>query len=131
MVLLAVGVLAALAAMSFSESDLSLADFDTQDDARRFVSEHLPVQLGDGVRVEALTYERFTDWHLDALLRFESSAGAGRYMQRVRGVRKLNVDYCYHDATMEGAYFLAKWHACGQLEQESSGARLRVRCHTR
>ena len=128
--MITVGVLLVSAALSFSGTDLSLGDFETQGDARHFVSEHLPVRLSDGVQVEQLSYQRFTDWRLEAVLRFESPDGADKYLERVRGARQLDANYCFHDATMEGAYFLAKWHACGELERQP-GTRVRVQCHTR
>jgi hypothetical protein len=120
-----------LSAASSLDTDRDLEDFATPAEARAFTTAHLPVSLPSDVAIESLHYERFTDWHFTARVRFPSLESANHYLDQTKRARTLNDSYCSDTEPTHGArYFLADVHACGSLHQ-SSPLILDVRCHTR
>jgi hypothetical protein len=132
--LLCVALVAAVivgAASMFSGSDRNLEDFASPSEARAFASAHLPVPLPADARLDALRYERFTDWHFSARVRFASAEATDRYLEQVRRDRQLNDAYCGDTEPSGGArYVLADVFACGSIRRESAQA-LHVTCFTR
>lgn len=108
-----------------------LSDFDSPAEARAFVSAHLPVPLPSDAVVEALHFERFTDWFLSARVRLSSREVAQGYLDQVRRARVLNDAYCSDVEPSLGArFYLRDVAACGSLDAAALPA-LEVRCNTR
>lgn len=107
-----------------------LSDFNPAE-ARDFVSAHLPAPLPSSAQVEQLQYERFTDWHLTARVRFDSPTSALLYLERVRADRKLNDAFCNHADPSGGArYFLPQYTACGSAKLGKAPELVDVLIHT-
>jgi hypothetical protein len=124
-------VLLLMSAASSLDMARDLEDFASPAEARAFTTAHLPVPLPSDVVVESLHYERFTDWHFTARVRFPSVEAAQLYLDKTGRDRTLNDPYCSDTEPTPGArYFLAPVYACGSLQQ-SSPLVLDVRCHTR
>jgi hypothetical protein len=136
MAVIACGFIAALVwlivgAAATLDTDRDLEDFATPAEARAFTTAHLPVPLPSDTVIESLHYERFTDWHFTARIRFPAPEAATLYLDQTKRARALNDAYCSDTEPTPGArYFLAPVHACGSLHQ-SSPVVLDVRCHTR
>jgi len=125
---------AVVGAVAFSNAGTSLArkDFTTDASAAAFVAAHLPAPLAGSVVVRKLTYERFTDWHLDALLDLDDANSANAYLERARAARQQNVEYCGGaDDSGTVSYFLPKFFACGSIQRGSRASELRIECYTR
>lgn len=129
---LVVGGLAVLAASLFSGTSLTRGDFTTPAEATAFVSDHLPLSLPDGANVTTLTYERFTDWHLEAAVRLPSAEAVRDYLSRARAGRTDDVEYCgpSSETSETVSYFLSQWSACGTVNAAAQDT-ITVRCHTR
>ena len=126
-----VGTVIAAGAHLLSGSDRNLEDFASPTEAGAFASTHLPAPLPADATLDALHYERFTDWHFSARVRFSSAEAADRYLEQVRRDRQLNDAYCGDDEPQGGArYALADVSACGSIRRESA-RELRVTCFTR
>jgi hypothetical protein len=113
-------------------TELTLDDFETEEQALAFVSDHLPARLPPGSRVTALTYERWADWHLDATVRLRSAAAVEQYLGAAREARKPDGGYCGASGGHgDVEYFLPQWMACGSARAGAAPGELAVRCHTR
>ncbi len=124
------GVLA-FASSSALGGERTLADFATPQEARDFTSAHLPTALPGDTVIESLSYARWTDWYLNAQVRFPSASAAEAYLDRVRQTRALRDDYCYDGEPAFGArYYLPSVSACGAVEHASPEV-LTLRCNTR
>jgi len=139
---LVLGLLAAilaLGALAFSRAGTSLTrkDFATEASARAFVDDHLPVPLPASVAVRSLTYERFTDWHLETRLEFANANDVEAYLHQAHALRQLNVEYCGStddiDASVSNTlpYYLPKFFACGSLRRGPQPTQLQIACYTR
>jgi len=132
---LALAAAAAVAgAVGFSNAGTALTrkDFATDASAAAFVAGHLPVPLVGSVAVHQLTYDRFTDWRLEALLDFGNASNAAAYLEQARVARQQNVAYCNDaDAGHSVSYFLPKFFACGSIQPGVHASELRVECYTR
>lgn len=127
----ALGVLAVAQLVSAFDTDRDLADFASAGEARAFVSAHLPVPLPSTALVEALHYERWTDWHLTARVRLPSLAASHGYVEQVRRERALDDQYCSAKEPSPGVrYFLAAEFACGSIDSGAAPI-LEVHCNTR
>jgi hypothetical protein len=126
-----VGGVIAAADHLLTGSDRNLEDFASPNEARAFASAHLPAALPADATLDALRYERFTDWHFSARVRFSSAEAADRFLERVRRDRQLNDAYCGDSEPIGGArYALIDVSACGSIHRESAQA-LHVTCFTR
>jgi hypothetical protein len=130
--LLLMGVaLLALSAATALDSDRDLKDFDSPAQARDFVSAHLPAPLPSTAVVEELRYQRWTDWHLKARVRFISEEGVANYLGQARHERASNDAYCGGSEPSGGvSFFLKDVSACGSATA-SPPASLSVVCSTR
>jgi hypothetical protein len=125
------GLLLAVLASSL-DSDRDLADFASQAEARDFASAHLPTALPGSAVVEALRYERFTDWRLTSRIRFDSSESVDRYVEQLERERKLDDAYCGDAEPSGGArYFLPALFACGTVGRGARAGTLEMACNTR
>ena len=121
-------------AVAFSRAGASLTrkDFATDASAAAFVAGHLPAPFEGTVAVHELAYDRFTDWHLEALLDFGNASNAEAYLAQARAVRRQNGAYCGDvDAGQAVDYFLPKFSACGSIRPGPHASELRVECYTR
>lgn len=119
-------------ASSFGSPDKDLEDFASQAQARDFASAHLPTPLPSETVVEALHYERFTDWRITARVRLPSPEAVARYIDQLKQDRKVDDDYCGSGEPAAGAgYFLPAMFACGTVQPGSSVATLEIACNTR
>ena len=130
--LLLLGVaLLALATATALDTDRELKDFASPAQARDFVSAHLPAPLPVTAVVDELRYQSWTDWHLQARVRFDSPEGVASYVEQARLQRTLNDAYCGSSEPSGGVrYFLDDVTACGSATVLSP-ASLKVVCHTR
>jgi hypothetical protein len=130
--LLLLGVaLLALATATALDTDRELKDFASPAQARDFVSAHLPTPLPVTAVVEELRYQRWTDWHLQARVRFESPAGVASYVSQAKLQRASNDAYCGSSEPSGGvSFFLSDVTACGSATVVHP-ASLKVVCHTR
>jgi len=119
-------------ASGFAGESRKLQDFSSPQQARDFLTAHLPAPLPSDARIEELTYERFTDWSLSASVRFPSNQAALDYIERVKQERRLDDDYCGNAEPASGArYALPELKACGAVRSESSSRVLDFTCQTR
>jgi len=117
---------------NFVGESRNLQDFSSPEQAHDFVGAHLPARLPKDARLEALTYERFTDWSLTARVRFPSSAAAVDYVERIKRERRLNDAYCGDAEPSSGArYALPELFACGTVSAGGSPDVLDIVCQTR
>jgi hypothetical protein len=117
---------------SFVGESRHLQDFSSPEQARDFLGGHLPVRLPKDARVEALTYERFTDWSLTARVRFPSGEAAVDYVERVKRERRLDDSYCGDSEPNSGArYALPHLFACGTVSAAATPESLDIVCQTR
>ncbi len=130
---LGLGALALLAALAslFTDTSLDRSDFASDAQAAEFVSEHLPAPLPASVRVEKLSYDRWTDWRLSASVELPSVQATEAYLKRARAARATNDEYCLTSGNAQVLqYFLAKWYACGSIQRQSPRTLL-IGCNTR
>jgi hypothetical protein len=121
-----------LALASSLDTDKDLEDFASQAQARDFASAHLPTPLPSATVVEALHYERFTDWRLTARVRLTSPNAAAQYVDQLKQERKVDDNYCGSAEPGAGArYFLPALFACGTVKPGSPAATLEIACNTR
>jgi hypothetical protein len=126
-----VGLVVVALATSFGSAK-DLEDFASQAQARDFISAHLPTPLPSSAVVEALHYERFTDWRITARVRLPSASALDQYLEQTKRDRQLDDAYCGAAEPSGGArYFLAKSFACGTLQHGSSATSLEIACNTR
>jgi hypothetical protein len=126
------GLLLVALASSFGSPAKDLEDFASQAQARDFASAHLPTPLPSDTVVEALRYERFTDWRITARVRLTSPEAVARYVEELKQHRKLDDDYCGSGEPAGGAsYFLPALFACGTVQPGSAAATLEIACNTR
>jgi hypothetical protein len=126
-----VGLVVALAASSLG-STKDLEDFASQAQARDFTSAHLPTPLPSSAVVEALHYERFTDWRITARVRLPSPQALNQYLEQAKQERKVDDAYCGAAEPSVGAgYFLPQLFACGSVQRGSSASILEIACNTR
>jgi len=125
---------AVIGANAFSSAGTSLTrkDFTTDASAAAFVAGHLPAPLAGTVLVRELTYDRFTDWRLEALLDLGDASRANAYVEQARAARQQNVEYCGGGGDENDAvtYFLPKFFACGSIRHGSRASELRIECNT-
>jgi hypothetical protein len=128
--LLGAAVLLSSAATAL-DSDRELKDFESPAQARDFVSAHLPTPLPSTAVVEALRYQRWTDWHLQAEVRLKSAEGVASYLEQARQKRASNEAYCGGSGLSGGvSFFLSDVSACGSVTA-TSPVSLHVVCATR
>jgi hypothetical protein len=123
-----------IGAIAFSNASTSLTrkDFASNAKAAEFVSAHLPAPLAGAIAVRTLTYEAFTDWHLDAVIDLGTAQAADDYLESAKKKRHLNPEYCgTTDIGGSVYYFLSKVSACGAISRGRGASELRVECHTR
>lgn len=126
------GLLLVALASSFGSPAKDLEDFASQAQARDFASAHLPTPLPSDTFVEALRYERFTDWRITARVRLTSPEAVARYVDQLEQDRKVDDDYCGSAEPAAGArYFLPALFACGTVQPGSAAATLEIACNTR
>jgi hypothetical protein len=131
--LLAVMVTVGWLAVALAPLDTTreLSDFASATEARNFTSAYLPLPLPQGARIEALRYERWTDWRLTARARFGSAAALDDYLSDARRRRALDDQYCGVAEPPGGLrYVVSNLRACGSLERVSERT-LQVTCFTR
>jgi hypothetical protein len=130
--LLLLGVVALVGSVASAlDTGRDLKDFENPQQAREFVSAHLPTPLPATAVVEELRYERWQDWQLKARVRFESAQAVAALSDQIRLARALNDAYC-GDAEPVGSvrFFLAKSFACCSASVAAM-ASLDVACYTR
>lgn len=121
-----------LAAWGFAGTSLGVDDFASGAEARDFLDSHLPVGLPEDAVIRALTFDRFTDWHLEATVDLGSAHAAAAYLGRAEEVRARDPEYCGPGSSSASVdYFIAKWHACGAIVRANAKGLLRVTCYTR
>lgn len=114
------------------DTSRSLKDFESNEAARHFVSEHLPVALPNDAVVSELAYERWTDWRLSATVKLDSGQAAEEFVARVLQDRKTDDPYCGEAEPERGArYFLSASFACGTVSRGAAHDTLEILCHTR
>jgi hypothetical protein len=130
LLLLGVGALVGTAASAL-DTDRDLKDFENPQQAREFVSAHLPTPLPDTAVVEELRYERWQDWHLKARIRLGSAEAVAGCLDKVKLGRELNDAYC-GDTEASGSvrFFLKKPFACCSAGRATADS-LSVTCYTR
>lgn len=124
----------AVSSLQFSSAGNSLSRKDFANDlkAASFVSAHLPTPLPSATLVRELQYDRFADWHLEAVVELGTANARDTYMQGVRAARQQNVDYCGGpEANGETQYYLPEVHACGAIRYGANERELIVHCNTR
>jgi hypothetical protein len=120
------------AAATALDTNRDLEDFESPQQAREFVSAHLPTPLPATAVVQELNYERWTDWHLKARVRFESAAALTSYMGQARLDRTLDDAYCGGtEPSGSVRYFLTPSFACGKASVAEVSGTLDIVCHTR
>ena len=123
-----------IGAIAFSNASTSLTrkDFASNAKAVEFVSAHLPAPLTGAIAVRTLTYESFTDWHLDAVIDLGTAQAADDYLESAKKKRHLNPEYCgTTDIGGSIYYFLSNVSACGAISRRGGASELRVECYTR
>lgn len=125
------GLVVAPAASSLG-STKELKDFASQAQARDFTSAHLPTPLPSSALIEALRYERFTDWRITARVRLPSAAALDQYVEQTKQDRKTDDAYCgAGEPSLGVSYFLPKLFACGTVQRGASASILEMACNTR
>ena len=121
-----------LAGVGALDTSRSLDDFENNEQARKFVSEHLPAALPNDAVVSKLSYERWTDWHLAATVQLGSAQAADELVARVIADRKTDDAYCGEkDPELGARYFLPASFACGSVSRGAAPSTLEIRCNTR
>ena len=107
----------------------TLDDFDSAAEAITFVSHHLPTSLPADSRIEQLTYQRWTDWHLRAEVTLPG--GTEQMLEDVRRTRAPEDSDCpYNNESGSVSFYLPDEHACGAVTALGD-KRLLVTCFTR
>jgi len=128
---LALGAFVLWGVGGLSGTSLDRGDFPTETEAREFVNGHLPTPLPSNAKVTALTYERFTDWHLTTSILFPSQIEARAFLTKAHGARTTNEGYCGPDADAQVSYFIPEYYACGRITEPTANGMLEVTCNTR
>ena len=110
----------------------TIEDVESPQQARDFVSAHLPTPLPATASISELHYERWMDWHLTARVRLDDAAAVDAFIGQTRLSRALNDAYC-GGAEPGGSvrYFLTKSSACCSARVAATPGSLDVTCYTR